>query len=379
MIETKQSSISYTADGVQTQWEFPYSYFSVDDIKLFITQDGTRIQIASADYTFNVTTKKVTYPLTGDPMPAGSTVELTRQTDITQLEDSTIQNFKSNDVERIADKLTLIAQDLKQEMADIVAPEGGAIAETVAAAVQAGIAMHNSASTAHTGHLVAKTGSTMTGDLTMAKNGTAVSGVRFLDESDTGYRIFSARDVSNNKQLRMFDASAGNGVFLNGGDSNKPYYWDGVSNSYRLLDTSDKTALETSIAGKADKDLSNLTSGLSNTICTTAATTTSTASSATPAVVVENYVNGTSWYRVWSDGWCEQGGRTTSYSGAGFQTITLLKPMKDTNYTLLNCNNSNASRGEQRDAYIISTTQIGVGYDGSQSGGAIWKVEGYIS
>ena len=96
-------------------------------------------------------------------------------------------------------------------------------------------------------------------------------------------------------------------------------------------------------------------------------------------LLVENYVNGTSWYRVWSDGWCEQGGRTTSYSGSGFQTITLLKPMKDTNYTLLNCNNSNARRGDQRDAYIISNTQIGVGYDGSQSGGAIWKVEGYIS
>lgn len=103
--------------------------------------------------------------------------------------------------------------------------------------------------------------------------------------------------------------------------------------------------------------------------------------------LVESYVNGTSWYKIFdeiqSDGtvkkWCEQGGRTTSYSGAGYETITLLKPMADVNYTLLNCNNSAAARGDQRDAYIISTTQIGVGYDNSQSGGAIWKVEGYIS
>lgn len=100
---------------------------------------------------------------------------------------------------------------------------------------------------------------------------------------------------------------------------------------------------------------------------------------ATFAHIVETYHNGTNWYRVWSDGWCEQGGRTTSYSGAGYQTITLLKQMADTNYTLLNCNNSTASRGDQRDAYIISETQIGVGYDNSQSSGAIWKVEGYIS
>lgn len=97
------------------------------------------------------------------------------------------------------------------------------------------------------------------------------------------------------------------------------------------------------------------------------------------AFIVETYSNGTDWYRIWSDGWCEQGGRTTSYSGTGYQTITLLKPMADVNYTLLNCNNSTASRGDQRDAYIISTTQIGVGYDNSQSSGAIWKVEGYIA
>jgi hypothetical protein len=375
MIETQQSSISYTADGVQTQWEFPYSYFSVDDIKLFITQDGTRTQIASSDYTFDVTTKKATYPLTGDPVAAGSTVELTRQTDITQLEDSSIQNFKSNDVERIADKLTLISQDLKQEMEDIVAPEGGAIAETVAAAVQAGISAHNASSNSHTSHLVAKTGSTMTGDLTMAKNGTTVSGVRFLDENDTGYRIFSARDVSDNKQLRMFDASAGNGVFLNGGDSNKPYYWDGISTSSRLLDTSDKTTLETSIAGKADKDLSNLTSGLSNTICITAATTTSTASSATPAVVVENYVNGTSWYRVYSDGWCEQGG----YQASG-QLITFLKPFADSNYSLTAVPDGGTNIGSATTLNSYNKTSSGVYFTTASNSYAVWwRAEGYLA
>lgn len=64
--------------------------------------------------------------------------------------------------------------------------------------------------------------------------------------------------------------------------------------------------------------------------CTTKPTTTSTASSTLPAVVVENYLNGASWYRVYSDGWCEQGGIITSVGSS--QVVTLLKEYKDTNY-----------------------------------------------
>lgn len=45
-------------------------------------------------------------------------------------------------------------------------------------------------------------------------------------------------------------------------------------------------------------------------------------------VVTETYRNGTSWYRIWSDGWCEQGG----YLAASNQTITFLKSFKDTSY-----------------------------------------------
>lgn len=51
-------------------------------------------------------------------------------------------------------------------------------------------------------------------------------------------------------------------------------------------------------------------------------------------VVVETYVNGTSWYRVYSDGWCEQGGLFPSVSSDQDITITLVKPFKDTNYAV---------------------------------------------
>ena len=47
--------------------------------------------------------------------------------------------------------------------------------------------------------------------------------------------------------------------------------------------------------------------------------------------VVDTYVNGTSWYRVWSDGWIEQGG--SSSIGKGATTITFLKSFSNASYT----------------------------------------------
>ena len=49
------------------------------------------------------------------------------------------------------------------------------------------------------------------------------------------------------------------------------------------------------------------------------------------AWVVESYRNGTEWYRVWSDGWVEQGGSAT-YEGLSGTTITFFHPFSDTNF-----------------------------------------------
>ena len=46
--------------------------------------------------------------------------------------------------------------------------------------------------------------------------------------------------------------------------------------------------------------------------------------------IVETYKNGTSWYRIWSDGWCEQGGYANT--NATSVIVTFLKPFIDTNY-----------------------------------------------
>lgn len=51
-------------------------------------------------------------------------------------------------------------------------------------------------------------------------------------------------------------------------------------------------------------------------------------------VVVEAYQNGTEWYRVYSDGWIEQGGQIQTANKVA-STLTFLKPMANTNYTFL--------------------------------------------
>lgn len=48
--------------------------------------------------------------------------------------------------------------------------------------------------------------------------------------------------------------------------------------------------------------------------------------------VISSYSNGTSWYRIYKSGWCEQGGLVTS--GTGQQTVALLVTMNDTNYSV---------------------------------------------
>lgn len=84
---------------------------------------------------------------------------------------------------------------------------------------------------------------------------------------------------------------------------------------------------------KADGTTQTLTTQDTTSYHTGNATSIGGASATKPAVVVSTYKSGTSWYRVWSDGWVEQGYRLfVDRDSSG--TITLLKAMKDTNYTV---------------------------------------------
>ena len=44
--------------------------------------------------------------------------------------------------------------------------------------------------------------------------------------------------------------------------------------------------------------------------------------------------DGKQWYRLWSDGWLEQGGTQSGNGVYGVTTVTFLKPFKDTSYVV---------------------------------------------
>ncbi len=81
------------------------------------------------------------------------------------------------------------------------------------------------------------------------------------------------------------------------------------------------------------------------------------------ARVIESYVNGTSWYRIWSDGWLEQGGTCGNIS-VEYATgnISFLKPFKDANYSLTMSVQVNLT---DTDCYVV--------YGSATKNGFTWK------
>lgn len=140
---------------------------------------------------------------------------------------------------------------------------------------------------------------------------------------------------------------------------------------YLVIATSTKTDIEvdideiaTDLNGKADVDLSNCMK----------------------PHIVDTYENGTSWYRVYSDGWCEQGGYIVGSTSAA-TTVNLLKSMPNTEYVLLigGTNNTN-SRSSGNPSYRGIYQQTGVieskATDSFVLGNGTsitWRACGYIS
>ena len=70
--------------------------------------------------------------------------------------------------------------------------------------------------------------------------------------------------------------------------------------------------------------------------------------------IIETWSEGTEWYRVWSDGWIEQGGTTGLItSGDGYTAITIQfkKSFINTNYTFTSCANKYSSQNGLGTAY----------------------------
>jgi hypothetical protein len=101
-----------------------------------------------------------------------------------------------------------------------------------------------------------------------------------------------------------------------------------------------------------------------------------------PVVIVKTYRNGSDWYRVYSDGWCEQGGRTT-ISANTTKTVDLFVEYADTNY-FSSANGGLHLSGNYGDWNWInggnpySTTQIKIQNFYDYSVDVQWEAKGYI-
>lgn len=97
------------------------------------------------------------------------------------------------------------------------------------------------------------------------------------------------------------------------------------------------------------------------------------------AYITETYKNGTSWYRVYSDGWCEQGGISNVVNTG--TVVNLLKPFKDTNYTIqVTSRFGAASAGATVNVWGVSTTvsTMTLGSGTNAANPVQWQASGYI-
>lgn len=99
--------------------------------------------------------------------------------------------------------------------------------------------------------------------------------------------------------------------------------------------------------------------------------------------VTDSYINGTSWYRIWSDGWCEQGGEISAvaYDSSSIN-LTFLKAFRDANYNFQATTESTNHAVDSACYEAKSATGVRV-ISGNQAGANVgtpvqWIAFGYI-
>lgn len=143
------------------------------------------------------------------------------------------------------------------------------------------------------------------------------------------------------------------------GDNVRVRYFVQVANGQINQSDMDWSAFVSALQGKLNKDHSN----------------------DEKPYIVETYINGTSWYRVYSDNWCEQGG-IAIIPPTGELTVQLLKPYKDINYTRLITIGDRSDRAQWAIYPTASKTTSTFGAFSPLTGyklGFDWETKGYVS
>lgn len=157
-----------------------------------------------------------------------------------------------------------------------------------------------------------------------------------------------------------FNASWSNAIYGNSStvqpQSIKVLYYIVIANTTKTQIIVDIDNIATDLAGKVDLDGTN----------------------AIFPHITTTYVNGDSWYRVYSDGWCEQGSVFTNTSNK--QSVTLLQNYINTNYnvqlTILNSAEGSSTSNVKVNSKSTSSFEAWVE---SAERPIMWRACGYIS
>lgn len=113
--EINQPSVVYQGDGVNKKWIWPYDFHRIEDITFtIIDADGNR-SLQTGNIEYDKENKTLTYPVEGDALDANHKVVLERFTPITQDADLP-DEYPYQNIEHMADKLTLIMQEMQDKM-----------------------------------------------------------------------------------------------------------------------------------------------------------------------------------------------------------------------------------------------------------------------
>lgn len=314
MIQDSVNRISYDGNGIATEFAYPFSITTTNDVKVMIVDaDGTET-ILTNDYYVDEANSKVDYPgypPGEEPLPelqppklaTGQRIVLYRELDVTQLT-SLFDQYPFKTIEVMIDKTTILLQQLKDAQQRAL---------TLSVSTGTDVSLILPAPSPHKSFRWNADGTKL--ELT-ADPATVLASVQGYTELAEGYA-----DTADKKSVI---ATTGANTATEQASLAQGYAESINAETFNAA-TADKLKTARTIAGASFDGSANIDVSYDN------LTDKPTIPSAPNAYVTSHYSSGTTWYRIWSNGWVEQGYYINVPRDSN-ATITLAISMADTDY-----------------------------------------------